>query len=59
MQTSNKNEKVVMIYNYHFFITMYHFMEERGYEQVFDSVNTLWHIDDVTQILMQGEKHAK
>ncbi len=49
--TSSKANKIIVIYNLHFFNEILCEMYKTGKETIIDSANTLWHIEDVQKVL--------
>ena len=56
LSTSPLPNKVIVIYNKHFFNTVYNTMDKYDAEFFKDSSDTVWHIKDVAKILLTPTK---
>lgn len=54
--TSPKLNKVIVVYNTHFFESMYKLMQQHGVRMITDAGGTIWHITDVCNILLNPKK---
>jgi hypothetical protein len=51
--TSPKLNKVIVVYNDNFFKQIYNIMCREGATMLTDAGGTMWHIDDVANILLK------